>query len=135
MPSQCIADLDSKKSRPIVRIRILVCCTWNCDCDLLERNSYEESRPADFRYSLRPFRIRCRQQDCLLQKRRRNRAGNPLHASGQGTVPRAHRVHEYWGLNDWVKDQALKLTAQGYVTLAVDLYRAKVATTPDMAHE
>jgi carboxymethylenebutenolidase len=34
-----------------------------------------------------------------------------------------------------VKDQASKLTAQGYVTLAVDLYRAKVATTPDMAHE
>jgi carboxymethylenebutenolidase len=44
-------------------------------------------------------------------------------------------IHEYWGLNDWVKEQASKLSDQGYVTLAIDLYRGKVATTPDMAHE
>ena len=53
----------------------------------------------------------------------------------KGPFPALIVIHEYWGLNDWVKDQASKLTAQGYVTLAVDLYRAKVATTPDMAHE
>jgi carboxymethylenebutenolidase len=34
-----------------------------------------------------------------------------------------------------VKDQASKLADQGYVALAVDLYRGKVAATPDMAHE
>lgn len=39
------------------------------------------------------------------------------------------------GLNDWVKDQAMRLADQGYVALAVDLYRGKVATTSDMAHE
>jgi carboxymethylenebutenolidase len=44
-------------------------------------------------------------------------------------------IHEYWGLNDWVKEQALKLADQGYVTLAIDLYRGKVATTPNEAHE
>jgi len=44
-------------------------------------------------------------------------------------------IHEWWGLNDWVKEQASKLADQGYVALAVDLYRGKVATTPDMAHE
>jgi len=44
-------------------------------------------------------------------------------------------IHEWWGLNDWVKQQASKLADQGYVTLAVDLYRGKVADTPDMAHE
>ena len=44
-------------------------------------------------------------------------------------------IHEWWGLNDWVKEQASKLADQGYVTLAVDLYRGKVATTPEEAHE
>ena len=44
-------------------------------------------------------------------------------------------IHEWWGLNDWVKDQATKLSDQGYVTLAIDLYRGKVATTPEEAHE
>lgn len=44
-------------------------------------------------------------------------------------------IHEWWGLNDWVKDQASKLSQQGYLTLAVDLYRGKVAATPDEAHE
>jgi carboxymethylenebutenolidase len=38
-------------------------------------------------------------------------------------------------LNDWVKEQASKLGDQGYEALAIDLYRGKVATTPDMAHE
>ena len=44
-------------------------------------------------------------------------------------------IHEWWGLNDWVKDQAAKLADQGYMALAVDLYRGKVATTPAEAHE
>ena len=44
-------------------------------------------------------------------------------------------IHEYWGLNDWVKEQATKLSDQGYVALAIDLYRGKVAKTPDEAHE
>lgn len=44
-------------------------------------------------------------------------------------------IHEWWGLNDWVKEQAEKLAAQGYVALAVDLYRGKVATEPSEAHE
>ena len=55
--------------------------------------------------------------------------------AGKGPFPALVVVHEYWGLNDWVKEQAAKLADQGYVSLAVDLYRGKVATTPDMAHE
>jgi carboxymethylenebutenolidase len=54
---------------------------------------------------------------------------------GKGPFPALVVIHEWWGLNDWVKDQASKLADQGYVTLAVDLYRGKVATTPDEAHE
>jgi carboxymethylenebutenolidase len=55
--------------------------------------------------------------------------------AGQGPFPAIVVIHEWWGLNDWVKGQADKLSDQGYVTLAIDLYRGKVATTPDDAHE
>lgn len=55
--------------------------------------------------------------------------------AGKGPFPALVVVHEWWGLNDWVKEQASKLADQGYVSLAVDLYRGKVATSPDMAHE
>lgn len=55
--------------------------------------------------------------------------------AGKGPFPALVVIHEYWGLNDWVKEQASKLADQGYVTLAIDLYRGRVATTPDQAHE
>jgi carboxymethylenebutenolidase len=55
--------------------------------------------------------------------------------SGKGPFPAIVVIHEWWGLNDWVKDQASKLSDEGYVTLAIDLYRGKVASNPDEAHE
>ena len=55
--------------------------------------------------------------------------------AGKGPFPAIVVIHEWWGLNDWVKEQASKLADQGYVALAIDLYRGKVATTPDLAHE
>lgn len=55
--------------------------------------------------------------------------------SGKGPFPALVVIHEYWGLNDWVKEQGSKLADQGYEALAIDLYRGKVATTPDEAHE
>src|SRR5271166_4798516 len=55
--------------------------------------------------------------------------------AGKGPFPALIVIHEWWGLNDWVKEQAGNLADQGYVALAIDLYRGKVATTPDMAHE
>jgi carboxymethylenebutenolidase len=55
--------------------------------------------------------------------------------AGKGPFPGLIVIHEWWGLNDWVKEQASKLADQGYVALAVDLYRGKVADTPDLAHE
>lgn len=54
---------------------------------------------------------------------------------GGGKHPALLVIHEWWGLNDWVKEEAQKFANEGYVVLAVDLYRGKVATTPDEAHE
>ena len=41
--------------------------------------------------------------------------------AGHGPFPALIVIHEWWGLNDWVKQQAGKLADQGYVALAVDL--------------
>ena len=54
---------------------------------------------------------------------------------GKGPFPALVVIHEWWGLNDWVKQQASNLSHQAYAALAIDLYRGKVATTPDEAHE
>ncbi|MGA2168909.1 MAG: dienelactone hydrolase family protein [Terracidiphilus sp.] len=54
---------------------------------------------------------------------------------GPGPHPALIVIHEWWGLNDWIKQEAAGYAAKGYVALAVDLYRGKVATTPDLAHE
>lgn len=52
---------------------------------------------------------------------------------------RRHRaiivIHEWWGLNEWVKEQAERLAANGYVTLAVDIYRGKVTADPSEARK
>ncbi len=55
--------------------------------------------------------------------------------SGSGRHPAIIVIHEFWGLNDWVKEQAADLASHGYVALAVDLYRGEVANDPEMAHE
>jgi carboxymethylenebutenolidase len=54
---------------------------------------------------------------------------------GKGPFPATVVIQEWWGLNDWVKDQARALAKEGYVALAVDLYRGKVATTQEDAHQ
>jgi len=52
-----------------------------------------------------------------------------------GRYPGVIVIHEWWGLNDWVKEQTQKIAEQGYVVLAVDLYRGKTAMDPNEAHE
>jgi carboxymethylenebutenolidase len=53
----------------------------------------------------------------------------------KGPHPAIVVIHEWWGLNDWIKEQAQNYAKQGYVALAVDLYRGKVADNADLAHE
>lgn len=52
-----------------------------------------------------------------------------------GKHPAIIVIHEWWGLNDWVTEQARKFADLGYVTLAVDLYRGKSTADPNEAHE
>jgi carboxymethylenebutenolidase len=63
---------------------------------------------------------------------------NVTSASGQQQqqqqkLPAVVMIHEWWGLNDNIKDMADELASEGYVVLAADLYNGEVATTPDKA--
>ena len=42
-------------------------------------------------------------------------------------------IHEWWGLNDNIRNEAQKLAREGYVVLAVDLFEKSPAQTPDEA--
>jgi len=44
-------------------------------------------------------------------------------------------IQEWWGLNDFVIQKTEALARQGYVAIAPDLYRGKVATDADTAHQ
>lgn len=55
--------------------------------------------------------------------------------AGGAKSPAIVVIQEWWGLNDFVKEKADRFAKQGYVAIAVDLYRGKVATDPDTAHQ
>jgi carboxymethylenebutenolidase len=44
-------------------------------------------------------------------------------------------VHEWWGLNDWVKADADRYAGEGYLVLAVDLFGGSVTTSSDEAQK
>jgi carboxymethylenebutenolidase len=54
---------------------------------------------------------------------------------GAGRKPAIIVIQEWWGLNDFVKGKADEFAKKGYVAFAPDLYRGKVATDPDTAHQ
>jgi len=49
--------------------------------------------------------------------------------------PAVVMIHEWWGLNDNIKEMADKLASNGYVVLSVDLYDGKVASTSEQARQ
>src|SRR5580704_19332961 len=54
---------------------------------------------------------------------------------GPGTHPGLLVIQEFWGLNDWIKQDVARFAERGYAALAVDLYRGKVAADQGEAHE
>ncbi len=54
---------------------------------------------------------------------------------GVGPFPGVVMIHEWWGLSDWIKENARRLAGQGYVVLAVDLYHGKATDDAGEAHE
>jgi len=71
---------------------------------------------------------------------RTNQDGVPLVGylslpKGDGTHPGLVVVQEWWGVNDWVKQQTDSLASHGYVAFAPDLYKGKVAYDEATAHQ
>ena len=44
-------------------------------------------------------------------------------------------IQEWWGLNDWIRQNADRYAAMGYVVVAPDLYRGKATSDADEAHQ
>src|SRR5688572_9900626 len=53
----------------------------------------------------------------------------------QEPMPAVIMIHEWWGLNEHIKNHADILAKEGYVVLAVDLYRGEVAADSNRAME
>ena len=67
-------------------------------------------------------------------------AGSELHGhlayddAASGVRPGVLIIHEWWGLNDYMRERAAQIAALGYVALAVDMYgEGKIGSSPDEA--
>ncbi len=54
---------------------------------------------------------------------------------GDGPFPGLIVIHEWWGLTDWIKNNADSFADDGYAAIAVDLYRGKSTSDPKEAGE
>ena len=54
---------------------------------------------------------------------------------GDGPFPGLIVIHEWWGLTDWIKNNADSFADDGYAALAIDLYRGKSTSNPTEAGE
>lgn len=56
---------------------------------------------------------------------------HPETTNGKGVI----LIQEWWGLNDHIKDIARRYADEGFVAIAPDLYRGKIAANPTEAGE
>jgi carboxymethylenebutenolidase len=65
-----------------------------------------------------------------------NATGYLVEPRGQtDNLPAVVVIHEWWGVNQQIKNAADELAKEGYVVLAADLYNGEVASEPDRARE
>lgn len=62
-----------------------------------------------------------------------NATGYLVHPEDGANLPAVIMIHEWWGLNQHIKDAADRLANEGYAVLAVDLYDGEVATESSRA--
>ena len=74
-------------------------------------------------------------QDVTFRSGSETIAGYLAVPESSGKHPALVVIHDDSGLTGWVKDQTKKLAGQGYVSLAVDLYRGQLAHDPAYAYE
>jgi carboxymethylenebutenolidase len=62
-----------------------------------------------------------------------NTSGYLVYPENGTALPAVVMIHEWWGLNQNIKNEAEKLASEGYAVLAVDLYNGRVAIDADAA--
>jgi len=62
-------------------------------------------------------------------------AGYLAQPDDDGTHPGVIVIQEWWGLDGHIKDIAERFAREGFVALAPDMYRGKIATEPDEARK
>jgi carboxymethylenebutenolidase len=60
---------------------------------------------------------------------------NAANTDKQKKYPAVIMIHEWWGLNDDIRNNAKELAKEGYVILAVDLYNGKITTHTNLARK
>ena len=80
------------------------------------------------------FAASVKTQDVTFPSGAETIAGYLATPESPGKHPALVVIHEDGGLTDWVKEQTRKLAEQGYVALAVDLYRGQLAYDPELAY-
>src|SRR5271166_1632485 len=124
MRLRCIASWGSKRSLPIARIPLSARSTWNCNCELVYENERSATMKKLFLLIIVPLIIVALFASTALAADSKSvsykSGGETVQAvlytpAGKGPFPAIIVIHEWWGLNDWVKDQAAKLAGEGYV--------------------
>jgi carboxymethylenebutenolidase len=62
-----------------------------------------------------------------------NATGYLVYPQNGTDLPAVVMIHEWWGLNQNIKNEAEKLANEGYAVLAVDLYNGQIAEESDVA--
>jgi dienelactone hydrolase family protein len=62
-----------------------------------------------------------------------NASGYLVHPEDRANLPAVIMIHEWWGLNQQIRDAADRLANDGYAVLAVDLHDGEVATESSRA--
>jgi len=59
----------------------------------------------------------------------------PISTNSERRLPAVIMIHEWWGLNQNIKDMANLLAKNGFVVLAADLYHGKATDNPQVAKD
>src|SRR5215470_15068428 len=137
MPSRCTDESASVRLPPTATIRSRARYTWNSCCNSARsRTQYPPPSSASRKGSimkrftglilalsaLASIAFAADSKTVSYKSGDETVQGVLYAPSGNGPFPAIIVVHEWWGLNDWVKEQAARLADQGYVALAVELY-------------
>ena len=74
-------------------------------------------------------------EEAVYHQNAKNFSGYLARPADKQKHPGLILIHEWWGLNDNIRENARKFAELGYVALAVDLYEGESATTPDEARK